>query len=163
MADEQSPNVTSETGTEPTTDSVDVVEFEYPGLAGELAEYRGLAEQRAERLQQRDAELADLRQAVETHRAAAEAAQTQVLETHRRALLAEHRGGIVEDLIQGTTVEELNASVERAKAAYQSVAQSLRQQAAAQVGPGAGAASGPDLSSLSPQEKIAHALRSQQR
>jgi hypothetical protein len=65
----------------------------------------------------------------------------------------------VPELVQGTSVEDLTRSVEIARAAHARIAESVRQQAAAAVSPGNAARTGPDLSALSPQEKIAYALR----
>jgi hypothetical protein len=128
-------------------------------LRRELEAYQRLAEERGQALAARDAELAGLRQAAEQHQAAAEAVQRQLLAAHRARLLAEHHGRIVDDLVQGDTVDELNASVARAEAAYSSVAEQVRTAAAASVPAGNAARTGAGLALLSPQEKIAYGLR----
>ncbi len=143
----------------PTAPAEPSTDLDAEALRRELAEYRRLAEERAQGLAARDAELAALRQAAEQHQAAAAEVQQQLLAAHRARLLAEHHGRIVEELVQGSTVDELNASVARAQAAYTSVAEQVRAAAAASVPAGNAARSGPDLALLSAQEKIAHGLR----
>ena len=131
-----------------------------PALTARLAEYQNLAAEQAAALTARDADIEALRQAAAAHEATAQQAQAALLEAHRARLLAEHAGQVVPELVQGTTVEDLTRSVEAAKAAHARIAESIRQQAAASVSPGNAARTGPDLGALSPQEKIAYALRS---
>src|SRR5437762_60582 len=70
--------------------------------------------------------------------AAADAANTRVLEAHRRAVLAEHRGQVIDELVVGSTPEEIDASVTVATAAYTRAVEAARAQlAATQVPPGA--------------------------
>jgi hypothetical protein len=88
-----------------------------------------------------------------------DAAQEALLATHRRALLAEHRGTVVEALVQGDSVEELDASVARAQEAHARIAEQLRAEAAAAVPVGNPPRAQPSLEGLSPQAKIAAALR----
>lgn len=60
------------------------------------------------------------------------------------------------DLIRGETTEELAASVESAKALVEKVRAALRSEKdAARIPAGAPVSSGPDLTGLSPREKIA--------
>lgn len=110
---------------------------------------------------QRQAGEAD--EAVTAARQQAEAAQATALGTLRRALLAEHRGHLIEELVQGTTAEALEASVEVARVAYARVADATRQQLAEQRIPAGAPARGRDLTpeqlaALSPAEKIARGL-----
>lgn len=88
-----------------------------------------------------------------------DAARQAALAAQRRALLAEHRGAVVAELIQGDTAEALEASVTRARAAHEAIAEELRQQATHAVPAGNPPRGGPALESLSPQAKIAAALR----
>jgi hypothetical protein len=125
----------------------------------QLAEARQLAEERAHLLRQRDAELAEVRRLAEERQGQLEALQQAQLAAHRRALLAEHRGQVVEDLVQGESVEALDASVAQARTAYQAVAEQVRREAQAGVPASNPARQEPDLSQLSPQDKIAEALR----
>jgi hypothetical protein len=88
-----------------------------------------------------------------------DAARQALLAAHRRALLAEHRGAVVDALVQGDSVEELDASVERAREAHTRIAEQLRAEAAAAVPVGNPPRAQPSLEGLSPQAKIAEALR----
>ena len=123
-------------------------------VQGEVA---GLAE--AEGSEAVAAVVAELRQAVAARTAERDAAQRGLLAAHRRALLAEHRGTVVEPLVQGDTVEALDASVARAREAYAQVAAQLHTEAAGGVPAGNPARAQPSYEGLSPQAKIAEALR----
>ena len=103
--------------------------------------------------------VAELRQAMAARTAERDQVQRALLAAHRRALLAEHRGSVVEPLVQGATVEELDASVARAREAYAQVAEQLRAEAAEGVPAGNPARAQPSYEGLSPQAKIAEALR----
>lgn len=106
------------------------------------------------------AELEAARSEVAAHQRRAEEAEAQALAAYRRALLAEHRGHVIEELIQGESVEALEASLETAQAAYQRVADQAAQTiAAAQVPVGAPARLGEAPESLSPLDKIVRGLR----
>ncbi|MBI4494779.1 MAG: hypothetical protein HY690_18540 [Chloroflexi bacterium] len=87
-------------------------------------------------------------------------AQRQGVEHFRRALLAEHAGQVVPELVAGTTAEELVASVETARAAFQRAAEAARRQLQEQRVPAGNAArSSDDLATLAPMAKIAYGLR----
>ena len=88
-----------------------------------------------------------------------DAARQALLAAHRRALLAEHRGAVVEALVQGDSVEALDASVAQAREAHARIAEQLRAEAAAAVPVGNPPRAQPSLEGLSPQAKIAEALR----
>ena len=82
----------------------------------------------------------------------------------RRALLAEHAGAVVPELVTGDTPEQLEASVEVARAAWDHATEAARQALRAnRVPAGAPARNGTDPSTegLSPLGKIARGLRSQ--
>jgi len=67
--------------------------------------------------------------------------------------------GLTPELISGETVDEVDASLERAKGIIASVRKSLQAEyAGARVPAGAPPRTPPDLSSLSPIEKIKHAI-----
>jgi hypothetical protein len=113
-----------------------------------------------EALGERDSRLA----AVETMLAESQqtevAMQREVAAAHRRALLAEHASNIVPELVQGSTVEELDASVDAARSAYVRALEAARAELASQVIPvGAMSRTAESGESLSPLDKIAHALR----
>lgn len=105
-------------------------------------------------------ELAALQEAVTAERTARVALEERLLAAHRRALLAEQCGQVVEELVAGDSVEALDASVERARAAHARIVAAARTaQAATPVPVGNAARMGPRLEGLSPQAKIAAALR----
>jgi hypothetical protein len=106
-----------------------------------------------------EAVVAELRQAVAARTAERDQVQRALLVAHRRALLAEHRGTVVEPLVQGDTVEALDTSVARAREAYAQVAEQLHAEAAGGVPAGNPARAQPSYEELSPQAKIAEALR----
>ena len=88
-----------------------------------------------------------------------DAAREALLAAHRRALLAEHRGTVVEALVQGDSVAELDASVARAQEAHARIADQLRAEAAVAMPVGNPPRAQLSLEGLSPQAKIAAALR----
>ena len=105
------------------------------------------------------ATLQQLEQTLAARTAERDAAQQALLAAHRRALLAEHAGHVVADLVQGDSVEALEASVARAREAHARIAEQLRAQAVAAVPAGNPPRSGPDFEQLSPRAKIVEALR----
>lgn len=92
------------------------------------------------------------------------AAEAQLLETHRRALLAENRGSVIDELVIGSTVAEMDASLETARAAHARVFEAARAQVAAErpalpiVPPGASGRVEPNPDELSPIQKLTMAL-----
>ncbi len=133
--------------------------------AGDAAELEALRAQVATLQAEREAVEAvasELQQAeARTDQLRAELAEARAaqLAAHRRAVLAEHRGQLVEELVTGDTPEAIDASVELARAAYDRIAGQLRQQAAAVVPASASPRGEPSVEHLSPFEKIAGALR----
>jgi hypothetical protein len=83
------------------------------------------------------------------------------LDAHRRALIAENAGQIVEELVQGATEEALDASVELAKGAFGRLSEGIKAQLGAERVPGGGGGGRgePDVEKLSPLQKIAAGLR----
>jgi len=71
---------------------------------------------------------------------------------------------VPEDIITGETIEEIDASVEKAKATVEAVKQSLQAEAAAtKVPAGAPTRGAISLEGMSPREKIAYAISRQSR
>lgn len=104
-------------------------------------------------------QLGAARQELEATRAGLADATRQGLEHLRRALVAEHAGQIVPELVTGTTPDELAASVETARAAFARAAEAARQQLQAHATPaGNPPRSAEDLSALPAIEKIARGL-----
>ncbi len=76
-----------------------------------------------------------------------------------RALVARSNPGIVEELITGDTVEAIDRSLESARALTDRVREELQSEAqSAKVPAGAPQRTPPDLSALSPREKIQYAV-----
>ncbi len=98
-------------------------------------------------------------QEVERLRSEMEGIQTRWLESHRRALLAENAGKVVPELVAGSTVEELERSVETARAAFEAArSAALAEMASTQVPAGNPVRQGASLETMSPMEKIAYGL-----
>jgi DNA repair exonuclease SbcCD ATPase subunit len=107
----------------------------------------------------RDEELAALRQEAEALQASLKAAAGK----YRDAVLAS-RPEVPPDLVGGETVEEVDQQLEGALRMVAQLRSHLESQAQAQRVPtGAPARRAPDLSALSPAEKIVHGLSQQQR
>jgi uncharacterized phage infection (PIP) family protein YhgE len=107
----------------------------------------------------RDDELAALRQEAEALQASLKAAAGK----YRDAVLA-RRPEVPPDLVGGETVEEVDEQLEAALRMVAQLRSHLESQAQAQRVPtGAPARRAPDLSALSPAEKIVHGLSQQQR
>ena len=100
----------------------------------------------------------DAASALEAERRQHGEARLRGLDHYRRALIAEHGATAVHELIQGSTEELLEASVEVARAAFARIQGQLQSGAAATVPAGAGARTGQDVDGLSPVAKIARGL-----
>jgi len=127
-------------------------------LRGELAEAQTqLSELAAARDQAVDvaAERAVLIAEIQS---ATDAATQRELTAHRRALLAENAGQVIAELVNGSTVDELEASIDLARSAYARIAQDLRAQAAAHVPVGAAAGQATAPEELSALAKITQGL-----
>ncbi len=81
------------------------------------------------------------------------------LESHRWALLAENAGKVVPELVAGSTVEELERSVEVARSAFETARAALAEMAATQVSAGNPVRRDPSVEAMSPMEKIAYGLK----
>src|SRR5205823_3931082 len=122
-------------------------------LSTQLEETRATAAQAGQRA-------AELEAAAAAHAEQLTAAQQQALAAHRRAALAENRGSVIDELVTGSTPEEIDASIETAKAAYARVVDAVRATAppAPNVPPGASPRAEPNPDELSPLAKITGAL-----
>lgn len=96
----------------------------------------------------------------ETARTVAGQAQTESLGHLRRALIAENRDQVVEDLVQGQTADELVASIGRAKEAFGRATEMARQQLQQQQVPAGAPARDQNAGAegLSPVQKIQRGL-----
>ena len=128
-----------------------------------------------ERMQALEAKLAQLEAAMEEQRQALTAREEEVQRSGQEAVaLREPLGSAVGryremvlakapevpvELVRGETIEEIDASLTAAQAVVDRVKKQIEAQAAAERVPaGAPARTPPDLSGLSPREKIAYAL-----
>lgn len=111
-----------------------------------------------EQLHSVQAELVGARDSAGDLELALQVARGETLAATRRALLAEHAGQVVPELVQGESAQELEASVALAREAFERIVGDLRLQAAAQVPVGASAAVGQTPEELSPMQKITAAL-----
>jgi hypothetical protein len=77
--------------------------------------------------------------------------------------LAASQPGLVPELVRGDTVEEIDASVEQARAAYERIRKQMLEQYERQVPVGnpARSATDPVVESMQPEAKIAWALKHQ--
>lgn len=99
-------------------------------------------------LEEREAELGNLRE------------QMSTATSRYRAALLSSVPEVPEELVQGDTIEELDASLASARSIVEKVAQQLGSQVATeQVPTGAPPRRPPDLSAMSPHEKILYALQ----
>ena len=136
---------------------------ELSALVAEVDALRQGEETRATEIAALRAELATARQEQEGELTALRAqladAQHGQLDAHRRAILSEHAGQIVDELVTGGTVEELNASVEIARAAFGRALEAARRELGATTVPvGASPRLEPSPEELSPIAKITAAL-----
>lgn len=115
-----------------------------------------------QRIQELEASVTQLQSALEEKDAELVALREQVASAaakYRVSLLAA-TPEIPEELVQGETVEEVEASLASARKMVEKVKKQLESQVASERVPaGAPVRSGPDLTALSPKEKIAYALQ----
>ena len=115
-----------------------------------------------ERVQELQQEAEQAREAAAIHGAESEELRAQLadtLERYRELLLARDPDVPVE-MVQGGSVAELESSYERASGLVEQVRRRASEQAAQERVPaGAPARRGPDLASLTPQEKIVRGLQ----
>jgi len=122
-----------------------------------LSELEALAQEQAQRLASQEAELSELRGQL----SAAGQALAQAAVRYRSALLVAYPE-VPPELVSDATIEEVERSFEAARATVERVRRQLEGQTqAGRVPPGAPLRRGPDVSALSPKEKIAYALGSQ--
>ena len=156
MEENEEARESSETGSEAQQTEVGALTAEVEALRqndeARKAEVEALRAELVVAQQERERELTALRTEL------ADAQRGQV-EAHRRAILAEHAGQIVDELVAGSTMAELDASLEAARTAYGRALESARRELGATVVPvGASPRLEPSPEELSPIAKIAAAL-----
>jgi len=114
-----------------------------------------------EALLDRDSDIASLQQfmaELEERLAVTNEALTEAVNSYR-TMIVQANPDIVEELISGDTIESLNESLEKARSLIGRVKQGLETEIAlARVPAGAPERRPPDLSALSPREKIQYAI-----
>lgn len=114
---------------------------------GEAQELEEIVNQLKEQLASREQELVSLKE------------QLALSVAKYRTLVLAGVPEIPEELVQGSTVEEINASLTKAQEMVERVTRQIEaQRAKERVPAGAPARMPPDLSALSPRDKIAYAL-----
>ncbi len=122
-------------------------ELDVLALRASLEEARAELEKAHTLIRERDREGASLLQEL-----------SQTTSKYRDALLASYPE-VPPDLVQGQTVAEIDESIARARQMVERIRNQMEAQAASQrVPPGAPLRSAPDLSALSPHEKILQGL-----
>ncbi len=133
---------------------------ELDGLREELVEARAEAERLAEALADREARAQQMAEGMETLRRDLESARTAAAEESRRlaeryrTVLLQAAPDVLPELVQGESVDELDRSLVTARETVARVREQMQTQAAARIPAGSPARGGPDLSGLSPAEKI---------
>ncbi len=129
-------------------------------LAEQLAEARAEGERLAERLADREARTLQLEEAAGELRhklEQAHTAQREAVSRYRAALLAA-APELPAHLVQGETLEQLDAALAQARATVEHVRATIAQQEPRPIPAGSPTRSGPDLAAMSPTEKIRHGL-----
>jgi len=133
-----------------------------------VAEFEGLVAQKNEELAKANARIIELKQeAAGLKQALAESEEKLTTINHSLAeavavykeLVAQSNPEVLEELIIGDTIEAINESLENAKTLVSRVRQGLEAEiTAGKVPAGAPIRTPPDLSALSPREKINYAI-----
>jgi len=122
-------------------------EDELEQTVARVAELEGLVAQKEEEMTKANARITELGQAV-----------NQAVASYR-VLAVQANPDIIEELITGDTIDDVNASLKRAKTFVSKVREGLEAEVAgAKVPAGAPQRTPIDLSALSPREKIQYAI-----
>ena len=112
-------------------------------------------------LTSKDGEIAALKQSLEEakQQSVEVAKELSQAVTAYKELTAQANPGLVAEMIQGETIEEINESVKSAKALVERIKQEVgAENARARVPAGAPQRTPPDLAGLTPREKIRYAM-----
>jgi len=158
-----------------TDEEVKALEDELQSLRGELEGLKQEKETLTGELSSRDARVSEVEQIVALRDSDIVALRQTVAELDEqvgslnqslnqavssyKALVIQANPGIIEDLIGGDSIEQVNESVEKAKTLVSRVRKELEEEASkTKVPAGAPQRTPPDLSALSPREKIQYAI-----
>ena len=146
---------------ETNTGEIDGVKLENETLKRELHFREATIASLEQALAGRDSEIAALKQSLdEAKQASVEVAKelSQTVAAYKE-LVVQANPGLVSEMIKGETIEEINESVKSAKALVERIKQEVgAENARARVPAGAPQRTLPDLSALSPREKIRYAM-----
>ena len=148
------------------TNGVNQTENQNPPNGEELGENRlteleGLLAQKDEELTKADTRIGELEQAVAESEEKLTTISNSLAEAvaSYRALVVQSHPEVLEELITGDSVESINESLNKAKTLVGKVRQGLEAEITlAKVPAGAPERASPDLSALSPREKIQYGL-----
>ena len=145
---------------EANRDEVDI-NMENEALTRELKSRDASITRLEQMLAGKDTEIAALKQAFEeAERKLAEMAKAlaQTVAAYK-AMVVEANPGVLADLISGDTIEEVNESLKNAQALVDRVRQEMEEEASrTRIPAGSPQRAAPDLSALSPREKIQYAI-----
>ncbi|MDI6815268.1 MAG: hypothetical protein QMC90_04230 [Dehalococcoidales bacterium] len=137
-------------------------ELESPeAIKARIAELETLVAQKDEELKSRDTRITELEQAVANLNEALTNVKDSLAQavSSYRALVVQANPGIIAELITGDSIEAINQSLENAQNLVSRVKQGLEAEAfKTRVPAGAPQRTPPDLSTLSPREKIQYAI-----
>ena len=163
MADDELNSTESvETSETTTRNPPEVDEIEQSEVyRAKIAELEDLLAQKDEELSLANARITELEQALaESEKKLTDTsnALSQAIASYRE-LVIKSNPGVIEELIVGDSIEEIDASLEKAKSLIVKVRQGLEEEVAAtRVPAGAPQRTPLDLSALSPREKIQYAI-----
>ncbi len=144
----------------PESNQTPQTDAEAPSQKDRVAELEGLLAQKDEKLNVANSRINELEQAVATlDKKLADTSNTlsQAITSYKSLAIKSNPG--VDELISGNSIEEINASVEKAKALVFRVRQGIEEEATRiKVPAGAPQRKPFDLSALSPREKIKYAI-----
>lgn len=132
-----------------------------PSQALRITELEGLVARRDEELTKANARIAELEQAVAESEEKLTTSQNSLTEAVAgyKAMVVQANPEVLEELITGDTIESINESLKKSKTLISRVRQGLEAEiSGAKIPAGAPQRTPPDLSALSPREKIQYAI-----
>ena len=145
-----------------TREELDALKAEKGTLVGELETGNNRITELEMAVSEKDSEIATLKQTVVDDNQKFEALNESLSQAVAayKTLVVKANPGVIEELITGNTMTEINQSVENAKTLISKVRGGIEQEiASSRVPAGAPQRTAPDLSALSPREKIQYAIR----
>jgi chromosome segregation ATPase len=160
MENEQATN----NGVEEPEKEIDSLTLEKETLAGEIESVRAAIAELKQALAAKDAEIGTLNQSLEVARKGLDEggkAFSQAIAAYKELVLRANPG-VLAEMITGGSIEEINKSVENARALMERVRREIEAEAArTRIPAGAPPRTPPDVSALTAREKIQYALGGQ--